>query len=218
MIEDVSLAANAQVSREVREQAFGRLVQNGGSEISYLLEVGADTTADTRLRWVAIRALGQIKGVQAERVLLQLLSDPQPAIRSATLGALGDFASTEHVAKITKGLEDEAVIVRASAAEALGKLKDPTAIVALDKAINSKDNYYRGTSLWVRVNYVQALSNIGSTKAYPTLQKTLYDTDDKVSVATVAALETISGVSFAEGRTVEQEKEAWARWLAARSR
>jgi HEAT repeat protein len=210
---DIVTASNVSLDKMTRQAAFDRLVDTGAMEIQVIIQVSQDSAADTRQRWVAIRALGKIKGPQSEEVLLRLVSEEEPAIRAASLSALGDFGSSNHVSMIAARLEDDAVIVRASAAEALGKIGDPKAVVFLDRAISSKDNHYRGTSLWVRASYVEAIGDIAHKKSYPTLLRCLSDGDKNVVNAAVVALEKTAGFTFSDGRDKEQEIAAWERWL-----
>jgi len=207
------MAANSSLEQSVREKAFGRLVALGSTDTQFLYDAAQDKTQNTRHRWVAIRALGQIKSPEAERILLRLLSDPEPAIRTAALGALGDLGKDANLSMIASHLEDDAIIARAAAAEALGKIGAPKAVLFLEQSLDSRSNYYRGSSLWVRQNYVLALGEIGHKDAYPVYLKMLSDDDPLVVRATVVALEKTVGHSFGEGRTEVQELEAWKRWL-----
>lgn len=212
-LDDLKQAADANVSVVERESAFARVVANGSTEIQYLLDIVADTEQSTRVRWVAIRALGQIKGPAAQSALLSTLNDPEPAIRTAAVSALGDLGNSQHVKVIGQFLKDPAVIVRVAAAESLGKLRNPTAIELLSAALDDKSNQYRGSSLWVRSHFVLAMGNIGSSQAYPTLLRCLSDGDTRVVQSAVRALELIAGFTLSEGRTAEQEVEAWSRWV-----
>ena len=206
-------ASDANTSVEQREEAFAEIVRSGSTEIQYLIDVASDTTQSTRLRWVAIRALGQIKGPQAEAVLMKTLKDPEPAIRTATVSALGDFGKVEYTTLIGRFLKDDAVIVRVAAAESLGKLANPAAISMLETALSDPSNQYRGASLWVRAHYTVALGNIGDVKAYPVLLSCLSDGDPRVVQSAVVALEKIAGFSLGDGRSSIEEVEAWSRWV-----
>lgn len=206
-------ASDSNTAVEQREEAFAEVVRSGSTEIQYLIDVASDVSQSTRLRWVAIRALGQIKGPQAETVLMKTLKDPEPAIRTATVSALGDFGKTEYTALIGRFLKDDAVIVRVAAAESLGKLADPAAISMLETALSDPSNQYRGASLWVRAHYTVALGNIGDPKAYPVLLSCLSDGDPRVVQSAVIALEKIAGFSLGDGRSSLEEVEAWSRWV-----
>ena len=143
---------------------------------------------------------------------MKTLKDPEPAIRTAAVSALGDFGQGTHTMLIGRFLKDDAVIVRVAAAEALGKIGDVRAISMLDAALNDPSNQYRGASLWVRAHYTIALGNIGDAKAYPVLLKCLADGDARVVQSAVVALEKIAGFSLGDGRSSAEEVEAWSRW------
>lgn len=212
-MQNLLLAADNSQSVTQREAAFAQVVRDGSTEVQYLLDISQDTTQSTRIRWVAIRALGQIKGPQAEQALMRSLKDPQPAIRTAAVSALGDFGQAEHVVLVGRFLNDDAVIVRVAAAESLGKIKDPRAVAMIEKALQDPRNEYRGASLWVRAHYILALGEIGDPTAYPILFKALSDDDARVVQSAVQSLESIAGFSLGEGRSNDQEVEAWSRWV-----
>jgi len=212
-MQNVLLASDNNTSVEEREAAFAEVVRDGATEIQYLLDISVDVKQSTRVRWVAIRALGEIRGPQAQEVLMVTLRDPQPAIRTATVSALGDLGNGQNVALVGRFLEDDAVIVRVAAAESLGKLKDPKSIPLLERALKDPKNEYRGASLWVRAHYVMALGEIGDSSAYPILLQCLSDGDTRVVENTIPALEKIAGFSLGDGRSSAQEVEAWMIWV-----
>jgi len=213
--EDLTLAANAEAPESVRLEAFDRLVRAGATNMALVSQTATDPEADTRARWVSIRALGMVRGDRARGALVSLLDDPQPAIRAATTQALGDLGDRQTAGKIAAKLQDPAIIVRAAAAEALGKLAQASTVPALSQALLDRDNFYRGSSLWVRRHYVDSLGQIGSRDAIPALLRALEDADPLVSNAAVGAFEDIAGFSYAEGRDLERQREAWRRWAQA---
>lgn len=213
---DLQMAADENLPQHVREQAFSRLVSADATDKEYIAEFAVDSETDFRERWIAIRVLGQIRGKTAKQVLPNLLKDQQPAIRTAAASALGDVGSWDYSGSLAELLQDKTVVVRAAAAEALGKIGDPSVIPQLELAISSKQNYYRGKSLWVRKHYVFSLGNIKHRHAYPVLLKTLDDKDEEVVAASLAALETIAGFNFEQGRTKAKQIEAWRRWINQR--
>ena len=213
--EDLALAANPELPEVARLQAFDRLVQAGGTDIALVTRTASQEDADTRARWVSIRVLGKVRGDRARTLLVGLLDDPQPAIRAAAAQALGDLGDRSTAGKVSAKLQDPAIIVRAAAAEALGKLGDSGAVPALSQALTARDNFYRGSSLWVRRHYVASLGQIGSREAIPALLRALEDGDPLVSNAAVAAFEDIAGFSYAEGRDLDRQRQAWQRWAQA---
>ena len=146
--------------------------------------------------------------------IIPLLKDPKPDIRIAACSALGDIRSWVATKSLRESLQDDVLTVRVAAAQALGKLADPSAIEDLAQALYSESHFYRGKGLWVRIHFVEAMGKLRDKRAYPTLLKALDDEDPKVQRSTVWALEQTSGLSLGEGRSSQEEKEAWKRWLA----
>lgn len=212
-VEDLTLAASKDATEGARMEAFQRLVELGSTDMSHVSTVSNDEEADARERWVAIRALGQIQGDRARTQLIDLSANPMPAIRSAAVAAMGDFAHEAFVPYLIERIQDAAVIVRASASQALAQCGDDRAVEALSDALLDKKNTFRGRSIWVRKYFVEALGDIGSTKAYPALLRAIDDPDEEVAAAVLPALEKIVGFSYSEGRSSVQEKEAWRRHL-----
>jgi len=216
--EDLELASKKTAQEAERMAAFERLVSLGNTDMALVSAVSVDEEADVRLRWVSIRALGKIKGDRSKALLLELISNPQPAIRVAAAGAMGDFGDKGFVEPLNNSLEDAAVIVRAAAAEAVGQLGDSSSVAPLSEALNHRRSYFRGRSLWVRYHYVQALGQLQDKAAFPALLRNIDDEDEKVASAVIDALEKVAGFAFSDGRTAAQEKEAWRRWVSAQLR
>jgi HEAT repeat protein len=216
--EDLVAAASKDLSETARMAAFDRLVALGSTDMAVVSEISLDDEADARQRWVAIRSLGKIRGDRSRALLVQLLEDPMPAIRTAAAGAMSDFGDAGFVEKLNEKLADPAVIVRAAVAGALGRLGDSSSVKPLSDAIDHRRSFFRGRSLWVRRHYVEALGEMGYKQAYPVLLRALNDDDEAMVAAAIQALERIAGFDFSKGRTSDKEKEAWRRWLSAELR
>jgi len=212
-VDDLTLAASKDAAESTRMEAFQRLVELGSTDMSHVSAVSNNEDADARERWVAIRVLGHIQGDRARNQLIDLSTNPMPAIRSAAVAAMGDYAHEAFVPYLTERVQDPAVIVRAAASQALAQCGDARAVQALSDALLDKKNTFRGRSIWVRRYFVEALGDIGSTKAYPALLRAIDDPDETVAAAVLPALEKIAGFSYSEGRSSVQEKEAWRRHL-----
>jgi len=216
--EDLTLAANDKASQEERMAAFDRLVLLGNTDMALVSSVSVDNEAGTRQRWVAIRALGKIKGARAKEILSQLLNNPEPAIRTAAAGAMGDFGHKDFVEPLNLALSDAAVLVRAAAAKAVGQIGDERSVKPLSDQVHHRRNYFRGRSIWVRRHFVVALGDLGSKSAFPVLLRSIDDEDSTVAKAVIESLEKVAGFTFSEGRSADQEKEAWRRYVSAQLR
>ncbi len=208
--EDAATAADVDLPTALREAAFARMAQAGGA--AALVKLAEDPQTSTREQWVAIRALGPMPDDEARVALLHFLVSTSVEARIAAVGALGDRGDIGLAGHVAGRLEDKALLVRAAAGEALGKLKDPNTLGDLDRALRDPTNRYRGSSLWFRRAFVQAMAAIGTDAAAPFLARALDDDDPAVTAAAVVGLESLAGFSYAEGRTPDQERQAWRRW------
>ena len=212
---DIVRAANADLEESVRLAAFDDIVGDYDQNAEQIQSLAQDDEADPRQRWVAVRVLGRSGDSEIGEVLRGLCEDDRPTIRVAAISALGDTQGRNTARFISGYLDDPALVVRATAADTLALLRDPTTVGALEQAMLDRSNYYRGQSVWARKRYVLAMGAIGSRLAFPALGRALEDEDQAVVDATLIALRQIVGYDFAEGRSREEHIQAWQRWLAA---
>jgi HEAT repeat protein len=214
--EELAVASDKDLPQEVRQKAFEQLVVIGSEEgqLEALYRICLDQGRSVPERWVATRALGLVQTLEARQLLAELMNSQDVWVRLAAVTAAGERGDIALSGRVAARLTDKAILVRGAAAESLGKLKDPATIGDLERALQDPSNWYRGTSLWVRRKFVEALANIGKESA-PVLARTLDDKDPEVAATALKALEYIAGFSFKEGRTPAEEKEAWKRWAGA---
>ena len=155
--EDIVVAGNRDLAVEERQPAFERLVS--GQDVAELVKVGKDTDRTVSERWVAIRALGLVPTVEARQALVDFLDHGDVWARIAASGAAGERGDRTMAGKVAMRLADPAILVRAAAADALGKLRDPGTLGDLERALKDPSSWYRGTSLWIRRKYVEAMAD-----------------------------------------------------------
>lgn len=212
--EDVEFAADSNKPLELRQAAFARLHEEAA--VPTLLRMAKDKDTTPPRRWVAVRALGLNPAPEALAALLEFLESENAPTRIAALAALGERKDRTTSGRVAGRLEDKALLVKQAAADALGKIGDPATIPDLERALAHPSGTYRGTSMWVRRHYVEAMGAIGTTDAIAPLSAALDDVDPAVVDAAVKGLEKVAGFSYAQGRTRAEEIEAWTRWSKAR--
>lgn len=85
-------------------------------------------TDSTIIRAQAARVLGRLGDSRAIPHLVEFAGDPESNVRMEVLGALGKLKARGSLNVVVDGLKDESVVVRGSAAQALGRIGDQTAI------------------------------------------------------------------------------------------
>jgi aminopeptidase N len=131
--------------------------------------LGATLRSDqsSGIRSNAADALGQLDGAGASKQLLDSLdSVKEPWVRNHVAAALGNFKNDSAiVAKLDSiAHDDSSYRARASALQALGRLKAPTALATLQAAVggDSPDNILRDAAL-------RSFGPLGDDKAVPLL-------------------------------------------------
>jgi HEAT repeat protein len=130
---------------------------------------------------VAVRALGQIRSLEALGRLLGFLESERKELRFAAVEALGALRAHAGAGALTGVLRDPDRNLRRAAAEALGQIADPQSVPPLLLAL--EDEHWS-----VRCGAATALGRIGSAKALPALLLRLEDEDATVRRAALAAL------------------------------
>ena len=214
VVADLGRAADAELPRHLREEAYTRVVTTQDAATLLTLIRAADTSDEKR--WVAIRALGPMRNGESRDALLGLLEAPEAVVRIAALGALADRGDKTLSGRIAMRLPDKAILVRVAAARALGQLRDTSTLPDLSRALADGSNQDAGSSPWLRVTFVEAMIAIGTQEAAPWLARALEDRDPAVADAAMLGLEGLAGFTYREGRTRDEQVTAWKRWAGVR--
>ncbi len=156
---DARGAARLARGRELAGAAAGR----AGARAAARARVGAAAAAarpaeDPRLRFAAVRALGQIRSPIAIPRLLPLLGEARKELRFAAVEALGQIRAPEAVAPLVAALREPDRNLRRAAAEGLGEIADPRS--APDLLVALEDEHWS-----VRSAAATALGKVASPKA-----------------------------------------------------
>lgn len=197
---------------------FDRLTELEKAAVPRLSAVLTNANAQYDQRWVSARALGKIGGKDSIKTLRGTLAkDKFSMMRLAAIQGLKDSNDAGSFDAFVTALNDDAMVVRSGAADALGALGDPRAVAPLIAALNREDNFYRGRSLWVRRHIVAALGAIESRSSVHTLIKKLDDADPTVKRESIASLERITKVTFrvpaaSDDERVTRSAPKWKSW------
>lgn len=155
--------------RAAAAEALGRL----GDEIAAvpLTRLFHDDDETTRLK--AVSAFRRFRSAEAVNPLLMLLDDSNVAIRQRAVDALGEMENLAALDRLIVTLRtDTAVEVRMAAAKALGLLRSPKALPALEEALDDE--------LTVQCRCIAALGDIGDASSLPALLAMLKDPTPEV--------------------------------------
>jgi aminopeptidase N len=147
--------------------ALGKL--KGDDEVVAALGAALLNDKAWNIRANAADALGQLGGAAASKQLLDALNSiKEPWVRSHVVSALGNFKDDPAIVAKLNSIagDDNSYRARASALQALGRLKAPGALATLNAAVtaDSPDGFLRNAAL-------RSMGGLGDDKAVPLLRE-----------------------------------------------
>jgi HEAT repeat protein len=158
--------------------------------LSQLLESLKDEAPEVRR--TAAESLGKIGDPRAVDAILSLRHDPSAIVREALVLAMGRLKPTATdgvVALLTQSLEDPAESVRYAAVVAIGEIEPGT------RLLQPVVGLLRSPDVLIRRTAAQALLQIDSSQALPTLIAAGRDSDAEVRQGIVAAVAEWGGAA-----------------------
>lgn len=190
---------------------FEGFVSQGSSVVPATATVFLDRKVDSRVRWVAGRALGRIYSPRSVDTLILGLREPVPLLRIAAVKGLAELGDRKALPGLRSALGDDAAVVRAAAIDALGSLGTRNEVPLIIAQLNATKNFSRGRGIFVRPHAAQALGSLGGPEATQALIEVVNDADPETRSAAHAALLNLSGRSVAPAGP-GSEQERWQSW------
>ncbi|HPP52681.1 MAG TPA: HEAT repeat domain-containing protein, partial [Thermoguttaceae bacterium] len=135
---------------------------------------------DSRVRWRAAEALGNLGDRESIPALREALKDQDWHVREAAAEALVKLGPPS-IPALREALKDQHSDVRHAAAKALGNLGDHESIPALREALKDQDWHVRGIA-------AEVLGKLGDRESIPALREALKDEELSVRNAAAKAL------------------------------
>ncbi|MEO0088454.1 MAG: HEAT repeat domain-containing protein [candidate division WOR-3 bacterium] len=183
----------------IREKIIEEILKIGKGVVPYILEMlkvekevvkGLETRKiEKPVIRIFCQLLAKLEAKESEDILIELLKDDDPLIKTSACEALGNLKSKKAIENIFPLLYDINFWVRTCACSALGEIGDSKAVPHLLEKLQDESH-------WVRSAACEALGKIGDKKASEELAYlSLYDESEIVREAAIKAL-TMIGETF----------------------
>jgi HEAT repeat protein len=150
----MEIVISLEPSKRIMEQPLVNLLKGlSPGKIDFLMS-HFDGFVSPTIRRLVLSAYAQVVPEKAAAILPELSGDPSKEVRIGVCGAAGDLAAGEPERWLLGMLHDPEWEVRAQAAKALGRYRNPVVIPELETAICDK-------SFWVRQNAAASMSMLG---------------------------------------------------------
>lgn len=174
------------VVADMMEDPHWFVVRNGvavlgeiGGDPAVGLLTGALARPEPKIRRDALMALAKVGGADAGQLAFGMLDDPDPSVRVAAAAAAGSLGVNRALRPLIAMLDEEDdPDLTLAALHALGLLKDPAAVQAIER--HAVGSFLRRPAPDVRIAAYRALKHIGTPRARRLLNQAVDDRDPSV--------------------------------------
>jgi len=148
-----------------------------------IIRLSSDKSISDKKRWYIISAMTKLGGIGVLPHLIDLKNDISTSwiLRVGIAKSLNVISSDSALSALHTMLFDRSLLVRTVVVDLLAIRKNPISFSFLEKALDDKDNFYRGKSTLIRKHIISSLYNIDKNKAKNIFIKKLGDADLEVS-------------------------------------
>jgi HEAT repeat protein len=164
------------------------LAMQGPKTFERLQELAQAKSESLETRWRAITAMGRIEPVRAKPFLEAAMQSPDWSMRNAALVVIQYGERTWAVEWAKKLLDDDALVVRTAAVEAIDKMNAIELEDSLWQKLYSKENFKNGKSLWIRKHIARTLTRFARPGQERSFKQILTDEDTTLHSAAIEAL------------------------------
>jgi hypothetical protein len=168
-------------------------------------------------RWRSTTAVGRLGGPLSLPELERATKADVWELRSAALIAVARF-DRRSASKWSRALlKDKALLVRLTAVETIETIQDRGAVPELWAELQSKQNFKRSQSLFIRRRIVEALAKLEGRGSEDRFVALLEDSDPKLHQPAIAALERLTGHSLGKPTDpLSRRRALWQQWQVSR--
>ncbi len=179
--------------------------------LEHLHQLALDEKQSLKIRWRAITAMGEMAPLKSQPYLEKLLVRKEWFLRNAAMIGISHSDRPTVIKWAGELMNDRSLMVRTAAVQAIKKVKGVELQDLLWEKINSKENFHKGKSLWIRKYIADALASFAEMEKGEDdkFMKLLLDEDKRLHPFAIRGLSKATGKSVAPDKPLEQRRLAW---------
>lgn len=181
---------------------------------SQLREVAFSGRHSMSLRWKAVMGMAEARKEKALPDLMLAAEEKDWFMRNAALVALTHAQPNQALRVARRLMQDPALVVRSAAVEVLALDLNQENRDLLWESLESKINFKRSQSLWIRPQIVEALASAPKAHERLLFARLLNEEDVKIQENAIKGLERLTGKTLGQGSMPRKELVAlWKRQI-----
>ncbi|GEM_PF-1540409 len=149
---------------------IGALHSKFGPKTSDILhEILESNSSSESMRWASLIGVARLNGKKSLETLRTYMSHSSWLLRDAAIKSAVALNARELAPHIESRLQDEALVIRTSAVDAIGQLKLKTSSKKLLAALFDPSNTHGGKALWIHQHILKVLREFRYEAALPKL-------------------------------------------------
>lgn len=199
------------------ENRIAALRAQGPSGYRNLRAIMFDPKSKIDSRWRSTMAVGRLGGKLSLPELERASHAEVWELRSAALTAVARFDQDAASKWARRLLKDKALLVRLTAVETLDTIQDRGAVSILWSELESRQNFKRNQSLFIRRRIVETLAKLEKAGSESRFIALLDDEDVKLHGPAIAGLERLTGKKLgAPSDSPARRRALWQQWNTSR--
>lgn len=170
------------------------------------LLTASNTKLNMNSRWSSLVKAAEFADKQQLEEIKKFSADKDWYMRNAAIVALNKVNRDAAIAEARKLLTDKSLVVRSAAVEIVAQRMNLENKKALTEEVDKGYNFNKKSSLWIRMQILQKISEVAVSSDREIFVKNLFDNDPKISDLCAHTLEKITGKVLEPKRFVENWK------------
>tara|TARA_Y100000746_G_scaffold231957_1_gene247228 strand:- start:1321 stop:2079 length:759 start_codon:yes stop_codon:yes gene_type:complete len=199
------------------------VLKNDKIQLDLVEKMAFDSKYHLKQRWTAFRTLASLENNHAKKLIKKAVKSNEWFLRDAAIKNAAQYYPKAALRISRSLITDPSLIVRTTAVKVIHRLKDYQSEDLLWRELDSKKNFRKGKSLWIRKHIAKALYDFGvhnktnnkelSEERIKKLLSLMEDDEKQVQFYALKSLNSFVSSSVSDEKApIETQVRRWQAW------